>query len=143
MNDLITLNEAAQTTASNPSTLRGWIAIGVISGAVAIKSRGRAGGRRGYYPASLPYEIAIATIMSNNGYSLDAIAGARKLAQSVLDNPSGIGALIEEPITGPAARFWLTLYADLTCDQTATQVLKQAQKLTEMILRNLMNLKVE
>ena len=132
MQELITLRDAAQSTGTNPSTLRDWISKGVISGAVEIKSRGMAGGRKGYYPMAIIGEIQTALRMQEDGLTLETIAGAREVALRAMQDPLYEQGQPEEDMAliatrGPAARQWLSIYANVTGDETAAAALRRVE----------------
>ncbi len=127
MHDLITLQEAAQRTGNNPSTLRGWILKDVIPGAVEIESRGKAGGRRGYYPTTIIPEIETAKRLQEAGLTLETIARARTLALELMAEPEHIAGAEAIAKTGPAARQWLTMYSEITGDPVAREALRRLE----------------
>ena len=128
MHDLITLQEAAQRTGNNPSTLRGWILKDVIPGAVEIESRGKAGGRRGYYPTTIIPEIETAKRLQEAGLTLETIARARTLALELMADPTKEADPKAIAETGPAARQWLSIYSETTGDPRATEALERLER---------------
>ena len=60
-------------------TLRNWVNKGLLSGTVDYINKGKAGGRIGLYPGSLPIEIATSIYLKNRGFKISDIAQARKM----------------------------------------------------------------
>jgi len=60
-------------------TLRNWVNKGLLSGTVDYINKGKAGGRVGLYPDSLPIEIATAIYLKNKDFKISDIAQARKV----------------------------------------------------------------
>jgi hypothetical protein len=125
MHELITLADAAKSTGTNPSTLRDWISKDVIAGAVEIKSRGMAGGRKGYYPVTIIGEIKSALKMQEDGLTLATIAKARALALELMADPSKDADANATAEVGPAARQWLNIYSEITGDPRAQDALER------------------
>jgi DNA-binding transcriptional MerR regulator len=128
MREQITLPEAARRTGTNHSTLRDWISRDIISGATEIISRGKAGGRKGYYPATILGEIETVKRMQADGLTLKTITKARALAMELMAEPT---AEIDAKViaeTGPAARQWLSIYAETTGDPRAEEALERIER---------------
>jgi len=72
--------KATKITGNIPTigTLRNWVNKGLLSGTVDYINRGKAGGRIGLYPESLPIEIATAIDLKGQGYTIGEIAKVRK-----------------------------------------------------------------
>ena len=72
--------KATKITGNIPTigTLRNWVNKGLISSPVDYINRGKAGGRIGLYPGSLPVEIATAIYLKSEGYKIGEIAQVRK-----------------------------------------------------------------
>ena len=127
MREQITLPEAARRTGTNHSTLRDWISRDIISGATEIISRGKAGGRKGYYPATILGEIETVKRMQADGLTLKTITKARALAMELMADPTVILDANEIANVGPAARQWLSIYANVTGDETAAAALRRVE----------------
>ncbi len=128
MDDLITLKAAGQAVKMKPATLREWISRGVISGAAEIKSYGRAGGRKGYYPATIIPEIQTAIAMQEDGLKRETIARARTLALELMADPTKEADPKAIAETGPAARQWLDIYAGITEAPAAQKALERLER---------------
>ena len=72
--------KATKITGNIPTigTLRNWVNKGLISSPVDYINRGKAGGRIGLYPGSLPVEIAVAIDLKNKDFEIKEIAEVRK-----------------------------------------------------------------
>jgi DNA-binding transcriptional MerR regulator len=141
MGDLITLQAAADKTGSNTNTLHDWISRGIIPRATRIESRGKAGGRKGYYPATIIPEIETAQKMLNDGLSRKTIARARALALKLMADPTVILDANEIANVGLAARQWLDIYAGITEAPAAQKALVRLEadlsNLVTLVIRGL------
>ncbi len=141
MGDLITLQAAADKTGSNTNTLHDWISRGIIPRATRIESRGKAGGRKGYYPATIIPEIETAQKMLNDGLSRKTIARARALALKLMADPTVILDANEIANVGLAARQWLDIYAGITEAPAAQKALVRLEadlsNLVTLVVRGL------
>jgi len=141
MREQITLPEAARRTGTNHSTLRDWISRDIISGYTEIISRGKAGGRKGYYPVTILGEIETAKRMQEDGLTLETIARARALALKLMEDPTVMLDANEIANVGLAARQWLDIYAGITEAPAAQKALVRLEadlsNLVTLVVRGL------